>query len=254
MCVILICPPQVRPSEEVIRQCWQSNPHGAGIAWRENGEVRWRKTDDIDELMALSETKRGEIVLHFRIASVGRVCAELRHPFPVEKASPLSDSGKAKAVLFQNGTWGGWREALDRAARKGHKVPAGEMSDARAAAWLCSIYGKDYIRSCGASRWVFFGAHATSYFGDWHKLSGILYSNLYWRPSRYERELEIDDGDTGDECAIDQRSGTIPGATPDRKETPTDLWEMSATKNYWDKLKASCPKPKPSKNNPYANL
>jgi len=67
-------------------------------------------------------------VIHFRIASVGGVCQQLRHPFPITLKAGLEPRGRAKAVLFQNGTWVGWRDAVDFAVREGRRQPVGEMS------------------------------------------------------------------------------------------------------------------------------
>jgi hypothetical protein len=186
MCVILVCPPQVRPDLGILQQCWKANPHGAGIAWREPGRVRWFKTNKVRDVFHMANAVPGEIVLHFRIASVGRVCNELRHPFPVSRRAGLASSGTARAVLFQNGTWPEWESGLEFAASQGYEVPKGEMSDARAAAFLCSIYGHKFLRKCGLSRWVFFGAKSTTLYGSWHRYEGISFSNMHWPISRRE--------------------------------------------------------------------
>ena len=52
MCVILICPETVRPKPEVLYACHEANPHGAGVAWREGGRVRWQKNLSTGELSA----------------------------------------------------------------------------------------------------------------------------------------------------------------------------------------------------------
>jgi len=54
--------------------------------------------------------------------------------------------GEARAVLFQTGTWGGWRDSVKFAQSAGHTAPAGPMTDASAAAWLCSIYGPKFLK------------------------------------------------------------------------------------------------------------
>ena len=72
MCVILVCPGNVRPDRATLDACHEANPHGAGVAWREDGEVRWMKGLDPGELEALIARLPGEIVIHFRWASVGR--------------------------------------------------------------------------------------------------------------------------------------------------------------------------------------
>ena len=66
MCVILACPENVRPNEQTLRNCERANPHGAGVAWRESGEVWWMKGLDAAELSDLIGRIPGEIVIHFR--------------------------------------------------------------------------------------------------------------------------------------------------------------------------------------------
>jgi hypothetical protein len=132
-----------------------------------------------------------------------------------------------KAVLFQNGTWGRWREALDFAASEGHTVPAGEMSDSRAAAFLCSIYGHNFLEKCGGSRWVFYGAKATSVFGSWNKLKGIMYSNTYWLPAPRYEPRETCGGEDPEEL------DTIPGV-PEKRESEFELWYLRSASGYWD--------------------
>lgn len=186
MCVILVCPPKVRPSRHVLELCERSNPHGAGIAWREWGRVHWFKTDKLDQIELLARRKSGEIVIHFRIASVGGVTPALRHPFPVSPRAGLANAGSARAVLFQNGTWFGWQEALERAAQAGLAVPEGAWSDTRAAAFLShgtTAEGRaDFFGKVAApSRWVWFSARGTETFGQWHEADGIRFSNLNWK-------------------------------------------------------------------------
>ena len=72
MCVILVCPPKVRPAAATLYACHAANPHGAGVAWRENGKVRWLKNLGPGKLMMkFKELPPGEVVVHFRWASVG---------------------------------------------------------------------------------------------------------------------------------------------------------------------------------------
>jgi hypothetical protein len=181
MCVILVCPAQVRPSLEILQACQAKNPHGAGIAWREGGSVRWLKSNDLAVIHQLSQEKQGELVIHFRWASVGGVCNELRHPFPVTLDARLNRKGKTQAALFQNGTWHAWRRALADAVEDGFTLPDGKWSDTRAAAWLCSIYGWRYLDRCGPSRWVYFSGRRCTTFGEWLKYKDIQFSNLFWR-------------------------------------------------------------------------
>ena len=66
MCVILVCPENVRPDRATIDACHAANPHGAGVAWRENGEVRWSKGLDPDEVERLIGDLPGEIIISLR--------------------------------------------------------------------------------------------------------------------------------------------------------------------------------------------
>lgn len=182
MCVILVAPPTVRPSLETLEACHQANPHGMGIAWRDGAKVRFFKSDHVSTINRLARAAKGWVVIHFRIASVGGVCGELRHPFPVTSRSVLEDNGSTRRVLFQNGTWSGWEAAVRRAEAEGHVRPRGRMSDTRAAAWLCSIRGgHQWLEETGPSRWVYFTGKRLHLVGNWYKQDEIYFSNLYWK-------------------------------------------------------------------------
>lgn len=242
MCVVLIIPKDVRPSIETLRLCERANPHGGGIAWRNAGAVEWLKSNDVNEIDKLARKMKGELIIHFRIASVGGVCNELRHPFPVTRNARLDDRGRTGAVLFQNGTWGGYREALAFAASDGHKAPKGEMSDTRAAAFLVSIYGHKFLEKIGGwSRWVYFTAKETVRVGDWYVRDGIYFSNLYWLPPpppKYtppqRRKLKQSD------FYVDEKEETtgIPACTPKGDDEARELWDMGNIEGYWDKIHA----------------
>jgi hypothetical protein len=170
-------------------------------------------------------------VIHFRIASVGGVCDELRHPFPVTKKARLDDRGRTGAVLFQNGTWGQYDEALRFAASEGHVIPEGEMSDTRAAAFLCSIYGHKFLAKCGCSRWVYFSAKETVRVGDWYKRDGIYFSNLYWLPPPPPKRPE-----THSKRYHEAEQFAFPKTKMDREIR--ELWDMGSIESYWAKLHA----------------
>lgn len=264
MCVILHCPKDVRPDDATLQACWDANPHGAGLAWRQQGKVHWRKTNDMAEIKRIRDTVKGELFIHFRIASVGGVCDELRHPFPVSKNCGLASSGSAKSVLFQNGTWSDWFSGLEFAEKEGHACPEGKMSDTRAAAFLTSIYGHRFLEKCGHSRWVYFSVHETATYGTWHKRNGIRFSNLYWLPygereeraamkpvtprhERAHRTSKIHDWANQtrrvierDECAAPVSNDVIPGAAAKAAPEERELWDMSVTEavrsDYWSRL------------------
>lgn len=223
MCVIIIAPPKVRPGHATLEACAEANPHGGGIAWRAGGLVHYRKTDSVDEIHRIASQAKGEVVIHFRIASVGGVLPELRHPFPVTKRAGLADGGTAGAVLFQNGTWSGWREAVSNAVREGNREPAGPMSDARAAAWLTCLYGESYLSALEPSRWVLFAASGTVAHGRWHERGAFRFSNLHWCGR-----------DTDPPPHLQTRSSE-PQRAEDRRVV--DLW--GPHRDYWDRLRGA---------------
>jgi hypothetical protein len=184
MCVILVCPENVRPDRATIDACHAANPHGAGVAWRENGEVRWSKGLDPDEVERLIAELPGEIIIHFRWASVGEVTPKLCHPFPISARASTRLTGHARAVLFHNGTWCQWRDTLRRMPK--HRMPDGLLSDTRVAASLVDLCGMDSLHKL-PGRYVFFDRDFTELFGDWRHFRGMMASNLHFMPVRDAR-------------------------------------------------------------------
>ena len=181
MCVILVCPENIRPDRATLDACHRANPHGAGVAWREDGKVRWFKGLEPDGIEPLIAELSGEIVIHFRLASVGEVTPKLCHPFPITTCATTRLSGHARAALFHNGTWSSWRETLRRMPR--HHRPDGLMSDTRVAASLVDLCGMDVLDRL-PGRWVFFDRDFTELYGDWREWHGMRASNLYFLPLR----------------------------------------------------------------------
>jgi hypothetical protein len=178
MCVILICPPGVRPDGDVVEACHAANPHGAGVAWREGKEVRWSKNLDPAGVMDALRTAKGEAVVHFRWASVGGVNPRLCHPFPVDRAAATKLEGAARRVLFHNGTWAGYRDALAHIEQKQKRTIAGAISDSRVMALLVDHLRKPEVLGDVEGRWVLFSSRETRVFGDWREWRGMRCSNL----------------------------------------------------------------------------
>ena len=141
MCVILVCPENIRPDRSTLDACHRANPHGAGVAWREDGVVRWFKglePGGLEPLIALP----GEIVIGFRWAIWGEVTPKLCHPFPVTACATTRLSGHARAVLFHNGIRG---DSRDPAADAPPRSPRRAVSDTRVAASLVDFCGMDVL-------------------------------------------------------------------------------------------------------------
>ena len=178
MCVIIVCPPKVRPGLDALMSCASSNPHGAGVAWRASGSVRWAKNLGPVEVNKLVRKLKGEIVIHFRFASVGGVSPQLCHPFPVSRAAQTDLVGKAPRVLFHNGTWIGFKDALAYIEKQEKRKVGGEISDSRVMAMLVNhLHNPDLLQSV-EGKFVLMSGTKTSLFGQWREWNGMQCSNL----------------------------------------------------------------------------
>ncbi len=93
MCVAIYKPKNANtPSLETLKQCWEANPDGAGFAIRHitekncieirKGFMSWGDFEKAYHDFKL-DTYNDDMLLHFRIATSGGVCAGNTHPFPV---------------------------------------------------------------------------------------------------------------------------------------------------------------------------
>lgn len=204
MCVILVCPENVRPKPEVLYACHEANPHGAGIAWRESGRVRWKKNLGPGKLASMLPKLEGEVVIHFRWASVGGIDPRLCHPFPVTLKSNVSLTGMAETVLFHNGTWGGHEDALKRLAQvRNEPLPGKPMSDTRAAALVAHTTGPEALERL-PGRWVWMSAAETRLFGPWEEWGGMQVSNTFFVPRLRATQTRRTHTQSADFCSLHQ--------------------------------------------------
>jgi len=176
MCVVLICPPKQRPDVSILRACHAANPHGAGVAWRDKRRIHWRKALTPGEVNHLIQKVPGEVIVHFRWASVGGVEPLLCHPFPVTAEAALVYEGLCKSVLFHNGTWGNWEAAQEITG-----TLDGPMNDSRAVAALGHHKGTKLLKKL-PGRWAVMGSKEIELFGDWQPWHGLLVSNTSFTP------------------------------------------------------------------------
>lgn len=178
MCVIL-CATTTRLTDSMIERAAATNPDGNGIAWIADGAVEYRKGLLLEEVQDLAAVLPRPYVFHARIASVGGVRPELCHPFPLDRRlNPNQLRGRSgKGVLFHNGHWSDWREAL---------APAGPgyWSDSRAMAELVARFGPEAIPAFvpDSQRVVLLTPRGIERFGQgWTETSrGVWASNTSW--------------------------------------------------------------------------
>ena len=94
MCVAIYKPKEtILPSLEILKQCWDANPDGAGFALFTGGEkyaieihkgyMTWKSfVTAYEKYLADFD---GDLLLHFRIATHGGISSGLTHPFSLTK-------------------------------------------------------------------------------------------------------------------------------------------------------------------------
>jgi predicted glutamine amidotransferase len=152
MCVILAVP---EGAKNITAQEWDqataSNSDGYGIAWLDDGMVRFTKLG-YNESKKLREWRPPQpYIMHFRLATIGAEVPELCHPFIVSPKSKLAVRGRAHEVLFHNGHWSDWAEWLAITYSGVGKLPSGPFSDSRAMASMVGNYGHSILDISGAT-------------------------------------------------------------------------------------------------------
>ena len=95
-------------------------------------------------------------------------------------------TGAADTVLFHNGTWSGYVDALLRLEDvRIAPLPSSPMSDTRAAALVTHTTGPDVLHKL-PGKWVWMNAHETKLYGHWQDWRGMQVSNTHF-VSRLER-------------------------------------------------------------------
>ena len=190
MCVAIVCNKGSKlPGYDTLSDCWESNPHGAGFAYRmPNGKVHilkgfmtFKEFYDAWE-RHLPEMDDTDVLVHFRIATHGGVYPGMCHPFPVSnkadklkatdlitdqamvhngiisivpRAKDWSDSAEFAAMLKERRSWMGRNRLPDLQAYK-------------------SVLGE-------RNKVAVLGSTGIETYGTWSEYNGCLYSNLFWQ-------------------------------------------------------------------------
>lgn len=114
MCVIACKPAGVPfPDMKTLKNCWESNPQGAGIAWQQGRRVRiekgmmtWEAFEAYAEKLHKAITPDVAVMYHFRITSRGEKSAEQCHPYPLERDDKRLNalSLRTDCAVAHNGT------------------------------------------------------------------------------------------------------------------------------------------------------
>lgn len=182
MCQILIATAdQLLAEQEQLKQEAAANPHGIGFAFQSAGSVHFIKDLDLVQTISILNQLEPEtrVIVHFRLASVGKVAAELTHPFPLNLNQLDQLQGEAAAVLFHNGTVSNWDNLLFTHADLS-TLPAGNWSDTRALAYLAAAKGTaiiNLVSQVNRSRFAIMRADSIDLFGSFEETRGIMHSS-----------------------------------------------------------------------------
>lgn len=176
------------------------NPHGAGLAWEQDGRIYFVKGLTAKEIFDMQEmgVVRYPYLMHYRWATHGDKVPELTHPFPIGPRALLGElAGYTDKLLIHNGTWN-WHmeQAAKHVAKGNYELPeeiVSCVSDTAVAAWL-AYYNEDILDSVP---WATAVAEMRETMdeqgnpvrtmdittrGTWYDKDGNWYSNLNWVP------------------------------------------------------------------------
>lgn len=192
MCVICFSPRGVdAPTEEKIRQMFNTNPDGAGYAYEgKNGKVVYRKgfmTVEalLTELQPLDRWKNTNLAIHFRIGTAGENDEHTCHPFPIstDYGELRKTEGKG-AVLFHNGILaeGGMADrnssdTQDFVVAFAPLLKKWSKSSVRDT-WLCKVIGTSKVL-------IMYGRNKYKMYGSWEKDGELYVSNTNYLPYYY---------------------------------------------------------------------
>lgn len=95
MCIAIYKPKNVLIFEDTLKQCWETNPHGAGFMYPNKGKLIINKGHmTYEEFQTAFEPHKDKAcVLHFRIATHGETNQANTHPFQVTEKLGLVHNG-----------------------------------------------------------------------------------------------------------------------------------------------------------------
>lgn len=178
MCVVMVTGKDIRVPEDWVVAGYEANNAGAGIAYRDKGQVRWKKGMNLEEAVKMNAEVPTPYTIHFRIPTCGGPIKKLTHPFPIEPKVDLALEGLTKGfVLFHNGHWTRWKENMLEAAQRARiKIPNDKWSDSRAMAWMAAHFGLGVLELID-EKVCAFGPDSIELFGTWIFKEGIYVSN-----------------------------------------------------------------------------
>lgn len=183
MCVAIYKPENVKlPALEVLKQCWNANPDGAGFALLtgekkyaieiHKGYMTWKSFVTAYEKYLADFT--GDLLLHFRIATHGGVSPGLTHPFSLTRDVKLLKHTNVRTnyALIHNGM-------LPIESDEGSDT----MELCRRLSGLRTNIPEIFNLiegMLGNNKIAVMTRDKVHLFGDWENIDGVYFSNLLW--------------------------------------------------------------------------
>lgn len=189
MCVAIYKPAGIAcPSIETLKQCWDANPDGAGIAWRtadaenplhiEKGFMNWKEFETYWKAEQIS-SYTGDLFIHFRITTHGGTSEGNTHPFPIVDSDIAlkAMSCDCRNVLMHNGIL--------------PVVP--DSKDISDTMMLCKLIARGRFEErpqelmnlvndiIGTNKLIMMDKHGVYMAGQWQEIDGVYYSNTLWQ-------------------------------------------------------------------------
>ena len=205
MCIVVAKPMNVpMPDVETLRRCFRANPDGAGFMYADGKSVRIRKGYmDFEGFMKALRAEVPEermtetaMVLHFRIATHGKVQPSCCHPFPIsEEPSDLrSTRHEARFGVAHNGVIHGrmtgedWSDTMDFVA--GIMYPLMKMNPN----FMHNDFALDLLEdACGSKLAIMDNAGDIVTVGRFYDDNGVKFSNDGYLPltTRYSSYMTV---------------------------------------------------------------
>ncbi len=200
MCVIINIEDGKYPEYKTLKDAESLNSHGGSIAWLENGKINYHKGINAKKInqyinKKLKPNNVKTAIIHFRIASVGKINSKLCHPFPISNKveTKLKVFNSDHDLLFHNGTIDNWKDILIESIQgKMALLPKGELSDSRVMAYIINEYGHDFLKNVvSGNRFSILTKDGIKKYGQWVKIGVNECSNDYFVKSNFYDNFEI---------------------------------------------------------------
>ena len=95
MCIAIVKPKEVEISKDILLTCSEANPDGMGFSFIDNGQMYIKKFMDFNSFYKefCKHKNKSNMLIHFRIATHGKVELDNCHPFKLNNRMSLIHNG-----------------------------------------------------------------------------------------------------------------------------------------------------------------